>query len=84
VGACLYLFSCRDIPITVPLRPQPGQLSTYTDALDRLNVNFAFAADRMPQDAVCLPYIVMQVIFLMSHTGASGGNSSQEAHTVVH
>ncbi|KAF8515644.1 Cullin repeat-like-containing domain protein [Gautieria morchelliformis] len=34
--------------------PQPGQLSTYTDALDRLNVNFAFAADRMPKDAARL------------------------------
>ncbi|KAF8588183.1 hypothetical protein K439DRAFT_1336032 [Ramaria rubella] len=34
--------------------PQPGNLSIYTDALDRLNANFAFAADRMPKDAARL------------------------------
>jgi len=37
-------------------RPQPGKLSVYTDVLERLNANFAFAADRMPKDAVSAPY----------------------------
>ncbi|KIJ51889.1 hypothetical protein M422DRAFT_244266 [Sphaerobolus stellatus SS14] len=34
--------------------PQPGKLSVYIDALERLNANFAFASDRMSKDSVRL------------------------------
>lgn len=65
-------------------RPQPGKLSTYTDAMDRLNANFAFAADRMPKDAVCPQRNNFRVHALIAFAGTSGGDGCQETNPIIY
>ncbi|KAF8520881.1 Cullin repeat-like-containing domain protein [Hysterangium stoloniferum] len=60
--------------------PQPGKLTVYTDALERINANFAFGTGRMPKDSARLVETgakkLTQLYTKLVAEGSSGSPSS--------
>ncbi|GJJ10669.1 hypothetical protein Clacol_004896 [Clathrus columnatus] len=64
--------------------PQPAKLSLYTDALNRLNANFAFAPNRMPPDAARLVETgAKKLTQLYTKLVAEGSSGSPDSSPVI-